>query len=292
MKPAEGRKRVVIEDIKPQVDCGRYPTRRILGDRVDISAAIFSDGHDHVVPRLLFKHEGERDWRSTPMIALVNDMWTASFTVDQLGQWIYTIQGWVDHFDTWCADLRKRLAAQPDPASPDPAKRDLPPQDIPVALTIGAALLDQAAARATGDDAQQLESIAATLRTLADRKLPIYEYPLTPEMEELAARYPDLTFASIADKELHLWVDRERARFSSWYELFPRSPSPDPARHGTFADVEALLPEIASMGFDILYLPPIHPIGMAFRKGPNNNVIAGPDDEGSPWAIGSPEGGH
>jgi starch synthase (maltosyl-transferring) len=292
MKPAEGRKRVIIEEIQPQVDCGRYPARRILGDRVQVSAAIFSDGHDHVAARLLYKHSGESGWRSVPMIALVNDMWTASFIVDQLGTWTYTIQAWVDHFDTWCADLKKRLAAQPDPSSPDPAKRDLPPQDIPVAFTIGASLLDQAAERAKGSDAKQLKTIATSLRFLADKKSELYDYPLSPQIEELVARYPDLTYASAADKELQLWADRERARFSSWYELFPRSTSPDPSRHGTFADVELLLPEIAAMGFDILYLPPIHPIGKAFRKGHNNSVIAGPDDEGSPWAIGSPEGGH
>jgi len=298
MKPAEGRKRVIIEHIQPQVDCGRYPARRILGDRVEISAAIFSDGHDHVAAQLLFKHESEPTWRSMPMAELTNDRWSASFTVDRLGTWIFTIQAWVDHFDTWCADLKKRLAAQPDPDSPDPAKRDLPPQDIPLALTIGALLLDQTAARAAAAkdsksaDAKQLEAIAGSLRSLAAQKSVLYDYPLSPQIEELAARYPDLSFASTAEKDLQLWVDRERARFSSWYELFPRSTSPDPTRHGTFADVELLLPEIAAMGFDILYMPPIHPIGRAFRKGPNNTASTNPDDEGSPWAIGSAEGGH
>ena len=298
MKPEEGRKRVIIEAIQPQVDCGRYPVRRIIGDQIAISAAIFSDGHDHVAARLLFKHESERQWRSTPMTALGNDLWSASFTVEQLGAWTYTIQAWVDHFDTWCDDLKKRLAAQPDPASPDPARRDLPPQDIPVAFEIGAQLLDQTAARAGASgkesksaDVKRLKTIAASLRALAGQKLALYEYPLSPEIEQLAARYPDLAFASDA-KELRLWVDRERARFSSWYELFPRSASPDPTRHGTFADVESRLPEIAGMGFDILYLPPIHPIGAAFRKGPNNTPSTDPGDPGSPWAIGSPEGGH
>jgi starch synthase (maltosyl-transferring) len=290
MKPAEGRKRVILESIQPQVDCGRYPARRFLGDKVDISAAIFSDGHDHVCARLLYKHDGDRDWRSAPMTPLPNDLWSSSFTVDQLGTWIFTIQAWVDHFDTWRDDLRKRLAAQPDPS--DPAKRDLPPQDIPLAFTIGANLLDQAAARTKGADAKQLKSAATSLRSLADQKLPLYDFPLSPELEQLALSYPDLSFASTA-KELHLWVDRERARFSSWYELFPRSTSPDPTRHGTFADVELLLPDIAAMGFDILYMPPIHPIGRAYRKGPNNTASTDPDvDEGSPWAIGSSEGGH
>jgi len=292
MKPAEGRRRVVIEEVQPQVDCGRTPARRFLNDRVAVSAAIFCDGHDHVLARLLYKHQSDPGWQSTPMTALPNDLWFASYIVDKLGPWSFTIQAWVDHFDTWCADLRKRLAAQPDPASSDPTKRNLPPQDIPLALTIGALLLDQTAARAKGADAKQLKSIAASLRTLAGKNSALYQYPLTPEDEALAARYPNLSFASTPDRELHLWVDRERARFSSWYELFPRSTSPDPTRHGTFADVEHLLPEIAAMGFDILYLPPIHPIGRAFRKGPNNSTTPGPDDLGSPWAIGSAEGGH
>ncbi len=315
MKPAEGRKRVLIEEIQPQVDCGRYPARRILGDTVDISAAIFSDGHDHVAARLLYKHAGDPDWQSTPMTALPNDLWSAAFTVDKLGAWSFTIQAWVDHFDTWCHDLKKRLAAQPTPsdpdldstverdpaisdnANPDAANPSTTPQDIPLALFTGALLLEQAASRASGSDAQQLTEIVKSLRWMAGKNSPWYEYPLSPEIEELAARYPDLSFATMAAHELPLWVDRERARFSSWYELFPRSTSPDPARHGTLRDVELRLPEIAAMGFDILYLPPIHPIGKAFRKGPNNNVVAGPDDEGSPWAIGdmhigTSEGGH
>jgi starch synthase (maltosyl-transferring) len=292
MKPAEGRKRVVLEHIQPQVDCGRTPARRFLGDRVAVSAAIFADGHDHVSARLLCKHHSDPDWSSTPMTALPNDLWSAEFIVDRIGSWSFTIQAWVDHFDTWCADLKKRLAAQPDPASPDPEIRDLPPQDIPLALTIGATLFDRIAARASGDDATQLKTIAASLRALAGNKSALYQYPLTAQQEELAARYPDLSFASTTEQEMRLWVDRERARFSSWYELFPRSTSTDPARHGTFADVELLLPEIAAMGFDILYLPPIHPIGRAYRKGPNNSTAPNPDAVGSPWAIGSAEGGY
>jgi starch synthase (maltosyl-transferring) len=291
MKPEEGRKRVIIEEIQPQVDCGRYPARRFLGDPVKISAAIFSDGHDHVAARLLYKHDSESAWQFAPMTELSNDVWTATITADRIGTWAFAIEAWVDHFDTWRADLKKRLAAQPDPESPDEAKRNLPPQDIPLAFTIGAKLLDQTSARATGPDAKQLKSIATSLRILAEKKAVVYDEPLTFEIEELAAQYPDLTYAT-RSRELKLWIDRERARFSSWYELFPRSVTSDPARHGTFADVELLLPEIAAMGFDILYMPPIHPIGSAFRKGPNNSVTAGPDDEGSPWAIGSPEGGH
>jgi starch synthase (maltosyl-transferring) len=327
MKPAEGRKRVMIEEIRPQVDCGRYPARRILGDRIDVSAAIFSDGHDHVAARLLYRRQGtggaddqpDGDWQSTPMIALPNDLWTASFTVDKLGLWSFNIQAWVDHFDTWCADLKKRLAAQPAPGASDPdlaaavpggpalsgalnqdaASAGATAQDIPLAFTIGAKLLDEAAARAEGADAKQMKEVAAGLRWMAGKNAAHYDYPLSAEFEALAARYSDLSFATTASKELHLRVDRERARFSSWYEIFPRSAAPaeeqgqpDPARHGTFADVELLLPDISAMGFDILYMPPIHPIGHAFRKGPNNSTVAGPDDEGSPWAIGSEDGDH
>jgi starch synthase (maltosyl-transferring) len=291
MKPAEGRKRVIIEEIQPQVDCGRYPARRILGDTCTISAAIFGDGHDHVAARLLYRHESESEWRSVSMTALTNDLWTAAIPLDRLGSWVFTIQAWIDHFDTWCADLKKRLAAQPDPASEDPAIRSLPPQNIPLALSSGALLLEQAASRAKGPDARQLTAIAASLRLLAEKDIPVYDYPLTFGIDELVARYPDRTFASTS-AEIPLWVDRERARFSTWYELFPRSASPEPGRHGTFADVVQLLPEIAAMGFDILYMPPIHPIGTAFRKGPNNSATAAPGDEGSPWAIGAAEGGH
>ena len=311
MKPTEGRQRVVIEEVQPVINCGRYAARRFLGDEVEVRAAIFSDGHDHVAAELLYKREGEHAWHVVRMTALVNDMWTARFAAESLGSWRFTIRAWVDHFDTWCADLRKRLAAQPalstptaqiprDPANSSAANPDaanpaatpaVPDQDIPVALTIGANLLDQAAARATGEDLKQLKAAARHLRDLAEQKLPLYDDPLTPELEALAARYPDHSFATIYDKELPLWVDRERARFSAWYELFPRSTSSDPARHGTLSDAAALVPEIAAMGFDILYLPPIHPIGRAFRKGKNNSVAAQPGEEGSPWAIGDAKSG-
>ncbi|MEO6911235.1 MAG: alpha-1,4-glucan--maltose-1-phosphate maltosyltransferase [Edaphobacter sp.] len=288
MKPVEGRKRVIIEDVQPQVNCGRYPAKRTLDDIVTVTATIFADGHDHVAGRLLFRRQKDRTWRSTPMVPLTNDLWSAAFTVDRLGRWEYTIEAWVDHFGTWCADLRKRLDAQHDLAS-DAVTAS---QDIPLALRTGAILLEGAAPRAQGADAKRLNQFLITLHSMANQKTDVYEYPTCDKIIDLLNRYPDLTFATRYHQDLPLWVDRERARFSTWYELFPRSASPDPTRHGTFADVEALLPDIAAMGFDVLYLPPIHPIGDAFRKGPNNNVIAAKDDPGSPWAIGSKEGGH
>jgi starch synthase (maltosyl-transferring) len=289
MKPNEGRRRVVIEAIQPQIDCGRYPAKRVIGDTVTVTAAIFGDGHDHVAARLLYRAASSQKWLSAPFTPINNDLWFAEFTVDKLGPWTFTIEAWVDHLDTWVSDLGKRLSAQPDPQEPT---QQVTPQDIPLALRIGAGHLKAAAWRATGADAEKLAAAALELEAIADARHSYYDSPLTDDLIALAAKYPDLTYATKYPTELPLWVDRERARFSSWYELFPRSTSPTPGAHGTLRDVEARLPDIAAMGFDILYMPPIHPIGVAYRKGKNNSVTAEPGEEGSPWAIGSAEGGH
>jgi starch synthase (maltosyl-transferring) len=280
MKPTEGRKRIVIEEIQPTVNDGRYSAKRILGDAVQVTAAIFGDGHDHVAARLLYRHASTKKWQTVPFTALTNDLWSATFPVDKLGHWRFTIEAWVDHFDTWTHDFAKRLAAQHDST-----------QDIPLALRIGANHLDTAATRAKATDAKKLKLAATQLRELADQNLSTYDSPITPDLIALVAKYPDLTFATRHEPELPLWVDRERARFSSWYELFPRSAGVE-GQHGTLRDVAARVPEIAAMGFDVLYLPPIHPIGTAFRKGRNNSTTPEPNDVGSPWAIGSAEGGH
>ncbi len=289
MKPSHGRNRVVIEDIHPQIDGGRHPVNRIVGDEVVVTAAIFADGHDHIAAQLLYRRANERNWRVAPMTAVNNDIWTGTFKVDKPGAWQYTILGWVDHFDTWESELRKRLAAQQDPATavagPD-ASTATGEQNIPLAFRTGAILIKKAAERAKGADARRLTEAARSLEEKAARNDPFYDYPLAPGIVALMARYPDQTFATRYEPELQLWVDRERARFSAWYELFPRSTSPIPGQHGTFADVERQLPEIAAMGFDILYFPPIHPIGRAFRKGPENSTVSKPGDPGSPWAIG------
>jgi len=289
MKPTEGRSRVVIEEVQPQIEGGRYPAKRVVGDTVEISAAIFSDGHDHVAARLGFRHESDGKLTYVPFSAVNNDVWRAEFAVDKLGTWFFTVEGWVDHFDTWVHDLGKRLAAQPDPSEPTQV---VGPQDIPLALRIGASHVEAAVGRAQGEDAAKLKGFAAEFRTLADEQRAYYEAPKMAELGELMAAYPDLAYATKYPVELPLWVDRERARFSSWYELFPRSASDVPGKHGTLKDVEARLPEIAAMGFDVVYMPPIHPIGLAYRKGPNNSTTAGPEDEGSPWAIGAADGGH
>lgn len=289
MKPTEGRRRVVIEEVQPEVNAGRYPAKRVAGDQLTVQAAIFSDGHDHVAARLLYRHSAEKAWKSVPFTALPNDLWAARFPVDQMGTWYFTIEGWVDHFDTWTHDLTKRLGAQPDPKEPT---QQVEPQDIPLQLEIGARLVDEAAGRAKGADATKLKGVATDLRALAAKRLPIYEEPLSQDIIDLVAQYPDLSFATRYEREVPLWVDRERARFSAWYELFPRSTGKSADEHGTLRTVIPRLPEIAAMGFDVLYMPPIHPVGTQYRKGKNNNVKAEPGDVGSPWAIGATEGGH
>ncbi len=270
----EGRSRVIIEGVTPQIDGGRFPIKRIIGDTVTVEADILTDGHDALSAALLYCREGESGWLSVPMIALGNDRWNASFTVEELGIYRYTVQGWVDHFKTWSRDLAKRVSAG---------------QDVTVDLQIGAALVDEAASATDGADAQRLSTYAEMLR---NGKTDALRQALSPELVRLMGEHGVRKFVSTYERELEIVVDRERARFGAWYELFPRSCSTDPGKHGTFRDVEARLPYIASMGFDILYLPPIHPIGRSFRKGKNNTTTASANDPGSPWAIGAAEGGH
>jgi starch synthase (maltosyl-transferring) len=276
MNPQHGRRRVVIEDVSPQIDGGRHAIHRIAGDEVVVTAAIFADGKDELAARLLYRHSNHEGWRFTPMHADGNDLWSGAFRVENLGAWRFTLLGWVDHFASWTGDLKKRIAAQSNAAA----------QDVALALRSGAALARDASLRARSNDATQLQQWAEKLEKLAQENRSAYDDPCDESLFELMARYPDLTNATRYDVELPVWVDRERARFSTWYELFPRSASSIPGRHGTFRDVERQLPEIAAMGFDIVYLPPIHPIGRAFRKGPNNSITAPAGAPGSLWAIG------
>ena len=317
----------MIENIKPEIDGGRYAAKRVVGDTVRITAVIYSDGHDHVAARLLYRRDHEPAWRYAAFRELGNDIWAADFVADAIGPWRYTVQAWVDHFGTWVHDLHKRIDAQGTAASPhgvnlnepsgnlnepsaDAELATAPPEtagptaaasqavaatnrsDVPIAFLTGAALLEHASALATGKDASTLKTAAKSLRSLVEKKNVSYNFPLSDEIIALALRYPDHTFASTYDTELPLWVDRELARFSSWYEFFPRSLSETPGVHGTLRDVVRMLPSVADMGFNILYMPPIHPIGTAFRKGKNNSTVAEPGDVGSPWAIGNHDGGH
>jgi starch synthase (maltosyl-transferring) len=251
--------RVVIRGVKPELECGRFAIKRVVGETVVVEADIFADGHDAIAGVVRYRHEDEEPWAEVPMEALVNDRWRAEFPVEKLGQYIYTITAWIDPFQTWYKDFQKRIAAN---------------QDVRVDLQIGAALLKAAGERATGADAKKLLHAARNLKIEdVDERLAV-----------LTFRYADRTNASHY-RELRVTVDPIRARFSSWYEMFPRS-------CGTFKDCECVLPEIAEMGFDVLYFPPIHPIGRTHRKGKNNSRQATPGAPGSPWAIGAEEGGH
>ncbi|MCG8348044.1 MAG: alpha-1,4-glucan--maltose-1-phosphate maltosyltransferase [Chloroflexales bacterium] len=274
MRFEEGRQRVIIERVEPEIDGGRYAIKRVVGERVVVEADVFTDGHDAISCALLYRKQGELEWHETPMEFLVNDRWRAELTVQEMGRYYYSIKAWVDRFKSWSRDLVKRVEAG---------------QDVRVDRLIGADLIDEAREHASGDDAAALQGFAAALRRGGDDGA---QQGLSSALAALMARYLDQRYAVMYDHELPVTVDRERARFSTWYELFPRSTSPVPNRHGTFKDVEARLPYIASMGFDVLYLPPIHPIGRELRKGRNNNPNGEPDAPGSPWAIGAAEGGH
>jgi starch synthase (maltosyl-transferring) len=274
-KPADGRKRVVIESVQPEIDGGRFAIKRILGDSVEVEADIFADGHDHVAARLLFRFQEIPGWTAVPLRALGNDRWRAEFPVTRVGVYLYTVAGWIDHFDTWSSDLEKRIAAG---------------QDIHVDLLNGAQLVEQAAERAPRDDASDLRRWATQLRAEDSEKA--QAVALDPALAAMMALYLDPAMETRYEHELRVTVDREKARYSAWYEMFPRSTAAEAGKHGTFRDCEARLDYVARLGFDVLYLPPIHPIGQAFRKGKNNSVTAEPGEPGSPWAIGAAEGGH
>jgi starch synthase (maltosyl-transferring) len=267
------RERVVIEGLAPEVDAGRFAAKGTLGDPVRVEADVFTDGHEGVAAALLCRHVADAEWTRTPMTALPNDRWRGQFTPDRLGGYVFAVQGWRDAFGTWAADFAKRVQAG---------------QPLDVDLAIGAALVEEALPRAAASDAPALRAFA---RALASGGPEGVASAADLELAALMARLPDLTHASVS-AERSVFVDRERGRFTSWYELFPRSCAPEPGRHGTFHDAARRLPYVAEMGFDVVYLPPIHPIGRAHRKGPNNALVAGPEDPGSPWAIGGREGGH
>ncbi|HKA53685.1 MAG TPA: alpha-1,4-glucan--maltose-1-phosphate maltosyltransferase [Candidatus Binatia bacterium] len=278
MRAGDGRVRVVISGVQPEVDGGRFPIKRTVGEQVVVEADIFTDGHDALSAVLLYRHEEEEQWNHTVLQPLGNDRWRGAFTVTGVGRYYYTLRAQIDHFTSWRRDLGKRIEAG---------------QDIAVDLLIGAQLIAEAGDRAAGEDARRLKEWANVLRQAGDSPLSARTRALLAEdLAPLIEKYPDQRFAVTYDKELAVVVDRERARFSTWYELFPRSCATAAGRHGTFKDCEAHLRYVASMGFDVLYLPPIHPIGRTHRKGKNNAPTAAADDPGSPWAIGANEGGH
>ena len=267
--PDEGRRRAVIENVAPQVDGGRFPAKRVVGDGLVVEADVFADGHDEVRARLSWRSPGETAWQQQEMEPVDNDRWEATFRLDKVGRYEFSVSAWVDHWRTGVHDLQKRVDAG---------------QDVTADLQIGARLFAAAASRATSaDHATVLHESAAQLTGSA---------ALEPGLNKIMDLYPDLTESTSVDHPLQVTVDPVRARFSAWYELFPRSASPDPKRHGTFDDVINRLDYVAGLGFDVLYLPPISPIGRQFRKGPNNREQGTAADLGVPWAIGGSVGGH
>ncbi len=271
----DGRRRAVIERITPSVDDGRFAAKRIVGDAVVVEADCYTDGHDVIACRLLWRREGEAAWQEMPMAPLGNDRWRASFAAASVGRYRYTVTAWVDHLLSWRHDFARRVEFE----------------DLRIAAQVGAGLIENAAQRAKGGERTRLKGWAADLRSVSDARA-LKALGLDEELAAVARRYPDRRYATTCAVEYPLVVDRERARFSTWYELFPRSGAPEPGRHGTLRTCEARLPVIAKMGFDVLYFPPIHPIGRANRKGANNALVAEAGGAGSPWAIGSAEGGH
>jgi len=273
---SDGRNRVVIERMDPRIDCGRFPIKRVVGEPVTVEADVFADGHDAISGLLLHRHIRDEEWAESAIEHIGNDRWRGTFQVLKLGEYEYSIQAWIDHFKTWRRDLRKRLdAGQVEPAD----------------VQMGAELIDAASGRASGADKKALADWASSLATIPNR-LEAANLALSAELAAIMDRYPDRSLATTAGERLRVVVERERARFSSWYEFFPRSCTPDASRHATLADCVSILPYVAGMGFDVFYLPPVHPVGRTHRKGKNNTLVPARKDPGSPWAIGADTGGH
>jgi starch synthase (maltosyl-transferring) len=264
--------RPVVEDVRPRVDDGRYDAKATVGAPVDVYADAFADGHDLLRVDVLYRREGERAWQQVSMTPLVDDRWHGTFRVPQVGRYLFQVRARVDAFGTWLRDLRVRAAAG---------------QDLSGELEAGARLAEEAADRASAGHARQLLALASRMRTGTVPGAGDAEFE---DLGSLVARYAP--GAATLSPTYGLWVDRDRARFSTWYELFPRSASTAPGRHGTFLDVIDRLDYVRELGADVLYLPPIHPIGVTSRKGRDGSVVAEPGDVGSPWAIGGPDGGH
>ncbi|MFC1989382.1 alpha-1,4-glucan--maltose-1-phosphate maltosyltransferase [Chloroflexota bacterium] len=273
----ESRTRIVIEGVTPEIDGGRFPTKRIIGDKVVVEADIFADGHDVLSAALLYRKESNPNWTEVPMEFLVNDRWRGSFVVSELGRYLFTFIARVDRFKTWQQDMVKKVKAK---------------QDVSVDLLIGARIIEEASQHAKKRDVGTMQDWAETLRSTEMPPSARAKLALSKKVATVVTKYSDRQSAATYPRKLLVVVDREKARFSTWYEMFPRSCASNSSRHGTFKDCEKRLSYIAEMGFDVLYLPPIHPIGQTSRKGKNNDPVAKAGDPGTPWAIGSEEGGH
>lgn len=269
------QERVVIEDVRPQLDNGQYTIKRVLGEWVTVSAGVLADGHDVIQAELCVKHRSERKWHVLRMRPLENDRFEAAFTVEKLGFYEYQVRGWVDYALNWQHGIQAKIEDG---------------QHVKSELLDGISYLRFLTGHLSGEDlsfVQQLISYFGEDKYYTEAIIDA----VSERLHRLFLENPQRILANVSDT-LAVYVDRTKANFSTWYEFFPRSAAPHPGHHGTFKDCERLLPKIAEMGFDTIYLPPIHPIGKLNRKGKNNNVQAQPGDCGVPWAIGSAEGGH
>lgn len=277
----EGHKRVSIDNVYPEIECGKYPIKRIVNEQVKVEADIFADGHDKVDALLLYreKRKGknkDKKWQEKPMTFINNDHWYGIFQIENTGDYEYSIEAWIDHFATWQSGLIKKHEAK---------------QPLRTELLIGAEMMEETLQRAKGTDKKKLKTWIELLRSETNEDKAV-EQVTGDEATQLMYKNRNRTKAHRYDKTLPLRVERKKALFSAWYEFFPRSTSAEEGKHGNFKDAEKILPEIQQMGFDVIYLPPIHPIGHSHRKGVNNATTAQPGDPGSPWAIGAKEGGH
>jgi len=271
---------IAIESVSPELEGGPWPIKRAVGDTIAVEADIFKEGHDLLSARVLYRTVGAPTWQEAPMVPTVNDRWRGEFTVDRNTRYGYTVLAFTDVYGSWRADLVKRVSAA---------------QDVTSELLEGLRLVEQAAERVTDPNVKaRLEAYAQRWRDFSGPTAMRERAMLasSAELGEVMDQAHDRSDATRYRRELELIVDRIEARFAAWYEIFPRSQGTDPTRSATFREAEARIPAIADMGFNVLYMTPIHPIGHTKRKGPNNTLVAGPNDPGSPYAIGSEAGGH
>jgi starch synthase (maltosyl-transferring) len=270
---------VIIESVTPELDGGRYPVKREVGATFIVEADLFKEGHDIIAGRVAYRAPGSTLSLTVPLAFVDNDRWRASFELDTPGVYTYTVEAYPDLYRSWASDTKKKADAG---------------QDVSSDLLEGARLLARLAEIGSEGDRTTLLEASKTVGTL-DTPASVaaaLQLALDPVVVDLASSHVDPAIVTRYDRELQVKVDRVRARFGTWYEIFPRSQGTDPTRSATFREAEARIPAIAAMGFDVLYMTPIHPIGTTNRKGKNNTLVAGPNDPGSPYATGSKDGGH
>jgi starch synthase (maltosyl-transferring) len=267
---------ICIEDVTPSVDCGRYPAKRIVGEPCVVEADIFRDGHQVLRAAVKWRRKQDEVFEEAPMLALDNDRWRGEFIPTENARYIFTIEAWTDLFASWLADFTKKVTAS------RPVQSD---------ILEGIALVDKMIANANGADRELLSSALAQLRKAKDGSTALATIS-DPEISTAAGRVGERFGMTRFEPALELVVDRKKASFGTWYEMFVRSQGSEPGKPATFHEAERRLPELRDLGFDVVYLPPIHPIGHTNRKGPDNSLNGGANSPGSPWAIGSEAGGH